>query len=134
MEGKIVVLSVFIMSLVMAQIQVEAWACCPTDAARDIFSECTYSGKVWTFCESKSGCQLNRYNVCPPGYYHGILEKSGDVVNEYCKLGCASSMCGAMTTLKNSDASKIVKGAVEKCVKACSTLCTKGSMTAFQTA
>lgn len=26
----------------------------------------------------------------------------GDTVNEYCKLGCASSVCGAMTTLKNS--------------------------------
>lgn len=26
----------------------------------------------------------------------------GDVVNEYCKLGCASSVCGALTTLQKS--------------------------------
>ncbi|KFK38094.1 hypothetical protein AALP_AA3G068700 [Arabis alpina] len=134
MESKTVVLSVLIMSLVMANIQVEGFACCPTDAARDIFSECTYSGKVWTFCASLSGCQLNRYHNCPPGYTHGILENSGDAANEYCKLGCVSSVCGDMTTFKNSDASEIMNGAVKKCIKTCSNLCTKGSVTAFQTA
>ncbi|XP_020866166.1 thionin-2.2-like [Arabidopsis lyrata subsp. lyrata] len=75
MEYKNVILSVFIMSLVLAQIQVEARVC--------------------------------------------------DAINEYCNLGCASSMCGALTTLQNSGASEIVNEAVEKCTKACSTLCTK---------
>ncbi|KAG2331372.1 hypothetical protein Bca52824_002552 [Brassica carinata] len=34
----------------------------------------------------------------------------GDAVNEYCKLGCASSVCGGLTTLQNSDATEIVNG------------------------
>ncbi|VVA96770.1 unnamed protein product [Arabis nemorensis] len=130
MEGKRVILSVFIMSLFMSQIQVEAWTCCPTDAARDMYFECAYSGKDPTDCALLSDCQLDIWDDCPPGYDHGILENSGDAVKEYCKLGCESSVCGAMTALKNFDARKIVNGAIEKCLKACSTLCTKGSMTA----
>ncbi|KFK38157.1 hypothetical protein AALP_AA3G076400 [Arabis alpina] len=126
MEGKRVVFSVLIMSLVMVQIQVQSWTCCPTDAARDMYFECAYSGKDPTDCALLSDCKLDIWGDCPPGYDHGVLENSGDAISEYCKLGCASSMCmcGAMTTLKNSDANKIVNGAVEKCVKACSILCT----------
>ncbi|KFK38156.1 hypothetical protein AALP_AA3G076300 [Arabis alpina] len=135
MEGKRVIISAIIMSIFMAQIRVEAiQACCPTREAHKIFDKCIGGYKGYIRCASVSGCLIIEENNCPPGFTHAILENSGDAVNEYCKMGCVSSVCGAMTTLKNSDESEIMNGAVEKCVKTCSTLYTKGSMAAFQTA
>ncbi|EOA38668.1 hypothetical protein CARUB_v10010605mg [Capsella rubella] len=131
MEGKVVVLSVLIMSLVTAQIQVEAKICCPSQNARTGYTICYYTPRIPnSICLYTSGCQeMASYNLCPKGYIYSRLESSvtqGGDVNEYCKLGCASSVCSAMTTLNNSDASEIVNGAAEKCTEACSILCTKG--------
>ncbi|CAN8302755.1 unnamed protein product [Cochlearia groenlandica] len=44
MEGKSVMLSVFIMSLVIAQTQVEAKLCCPSTTARNIHNTCRIAG------------------------------------------------------------------------------------------
>ncbi|XP_010428095.1 PREDICTED: thionin-2.1-like [Camelina sativa] len=129
MKGKALILSLLIMSLVMAQIQVEASICCPSVQARNTFAMCYNSGLYrMSICIAMSGCQKS--NTCP----NGILENSGDAINEYCKLGCETSVCGAMNTLKNSDASEIVKGALEQCAKACSTFCTKSSKATLVTA
>ncbi|KFK26918.1 hypothetical protein AALP_AA8G310400 [Arabis alpina] len=81
-----------------------------------------------------SGCISFSGNTCSGAYPYGNLENSDDAVNEYCKLGCGFSVCGALTTLQNSEASEVVNGAVEECTKACSTLCTKGSLGAVETA
>uniref|UniRef100_A0A1J3JV98 Putative thionin-2.4 n=1 Tax=Noccaea caerulescens TaxID=107243 RepID=A0A1J3JV98_NOCCA len=137
MEGKTVTLSVVIMTLVMAQIQVEAAKiCCPTAAARTAFNGCAYSGFPSQSCVIVSGCTYGSENSCPPGYPNDILKKSaqGDAVNEYCKLGCAFSVCGAMTNLQNSDANEIVNGAVEQCTNACSTICSEGFLKAVKSA
>ncbi|VVA97195.1 unnamed protein product [Arabis nemorensis] len=131
MEGKTVILSVLIMSLVMAQIQVEAKSCCTSLRARSIFNACQDPPQE---CAKASNCIIYSGETCPPDYPYDMLKYSGDGVNEYCKLGCTSSLCGAMTTLQKSDASEIVNGAVEQCVKACSTFCTKGSKIAVETA
>ncbi|EOA33469.1 hypothetical protein CARUB_v10021136mg [Capsella rubella] len=133
MEGKTVILSVLIMSLVMAQIQVEAKSCCPSTSARNIYNTCRFTGGSRPFCASLSGCKIVD-GKCPNGFTHDTLQTSGDAVNEYCKLGCTSSVCGAMNALQNSDASEIVNGAVEKCATACSSFCTKGSTTKAETA
>ncbi|XP_057775450.1 probable thionin-2.4 [Salvia miltiorrhiza] len=71
-----------------------------------------------------SGCK-HVDGECPPGLVNDILENTA---NEYCKLGCASSVCAAITTLQNSDASEVVNGAVEKCRQACSAFCTKAAV------
>ncbi|XP_010414719.1 PREDICTED: thionin [Camelina sativa] len=133
MEGKTVFLSVLIMSLVMAQIQVEAKSCCPTTTARNIYNTCRFAGGSRPTCASLSGCKIVN-GKCPNGYTHDTLQNSGDAVNEYCKLGCTSSVCAAMETLQSSDASEIVNGAVTQCANACSTFCTKGSSTVVETA
>ncbi|XP_010414716.1 PREDICTED: thionin-like [Camelina sativa] len=133
MEGKTVILSVLIMSLVMAQIQVEAKSCCPNTSARNIYNTCRFAGGSRPVCASVSGCKIVD-GKCPNGYTHDTLQNSGDAVNEYCKLGCASSVCGALNTLQSSDASEIVNGAVAQCAKACSSFCTKGSTTEVETA
>ncbi|XP_010426909.1 PREDICTED: probable thionin-2.4 [Camelina sativa] len=134
MEGKTLVLSVLVMSLFMAQIQVDAKSCCPSTTARNIYNTCRFAGGSRPVCASASGCKIINSGKCPNGYTHDILENTGDAVNEYCKLGCVSSVCGALTTLQNSDASEIVNVAVEKCANACLTVCTKGSMIAVETA
>ncbi|KFK38502.1 hypothetical protein AALP_AA3G121400 [Arabis alpina] len=136
MEGKTVILSVLIMSPVMtqSQIQVEAEICCPSTSARNDFDTCSnYGGGSASYCASVSECKIVD-GTCPEGYTRDILENSSETVNEYCKLGCASSVCGALTTLQNSDASEVMNKAVEKCTKACSTFCTKGSKIAVKTA
>ncbi|XP_018474676.1 thionin-like [Raphanus sativus] len=139
MEGKTVILSVLIMSFVMAHNQVEAKVCCPTKEAKLAFYQCYLSGMRVT-CAKKCGCIIAG-ETCPPGYPYGTpgypygtFGNSGDIVNEYCKLGCASSVCGALTTLQDSDASEIVNGAVEQCTNACANFCTKGSANSVETA
>ncbi|XP_010454551.1 PREDICTED: thionin isoform X2 [Camelina sativa] len=122
MEGKTLILSVFVMSLFMAQIQVEAKSCCPNTTARNCYNVCRLTGASRETCAKLCGCKIVE-GPCPPGP-RGILENS---VSEYCKLGCASSVCGTLTTLENSDASEIVNGAVVPCTEACSELCTKRS-------
>nr|AAB33005.1 crambin precursor=thionin variant Thi2Ca3 [Crambe abyssinica, seeds, Peptide Partial, 133 aa] [Crambe hispanica subsp. abyssinica] len=133
MEGKTVILSVLIMTLVMAQNQVEAKSCCPTMAARIQYNACRALGTPRPVCAALSGCKILDVTKCPPDYRYDIL-KSSDALNEYCKLGCASSVCGALANLQNSDASEIVNGAVVQCNNACSSFCTKGSANAVGTA
>ncbi|KAL8503884.1 hypothetical protein ACS0TY_022566 [Phlomoides rotata] len=134
MEGKIVIMSALLVSLVLGQIQVEAKSCCPSTTARNIYNACRFAGGSRPLCASTSGCRIVD-GKCPNGWNNDILENTGDnAVNEYCKLGCVSSVCGAITTLQNSDANEVVNGAVEKCTNACSAFCTKGSITAVETA
>ncbi|KAL8510854.1 hypothetical protein ACS0TY_017603 [Phlomoides rotata] len=131
MEGKIVIMSALLVSLVLGQMQVEAKSCCPTTSARNIYNSCRFTGASRPVCASLSGCIIVTGPTCPNGWDRDILENT---VNEYCKLGCVSSVCGAITTLQNSDASEVVNGAVEKCTNACSAFCTKGTITAVETA
>ncbi|XP_010511019.1 PREDICTED: thionin-like [Camelina sativa] len=135
MEGKTLILSVLVMSLVMAQIQVEAKSCCSSTTARNCYNVCRLPGTARETCAKLCGCKIIKGKKCTtPPYIHAILENSGDAVNEYCKLGCASSVCGTLTTLQNSDASEIVSGAVVQCTEACSEFCTKDSSNAVETA
>ncbi|XP_010500583.1 PREDICTED: thionin-like [Camelina sativa] len=137
MEGKNMILSVLLMSLVISQIQVEAKSCCPDGSSRSCYNICRFTGTTLAeLCAQLCSCKNVAGTTCPPGYTNDILENSaqGDDVNRYCKLGCASYVCGALTTLQNSDASEIVNGAVAQCTKACSALCTKGSAKAVSTA
>ncbi|XP_010455585.1 PREDICTED: probable thionin-2.4 [Camelina sativa] len=133
MEGKTLVVSVLVLSLFMAHIQVDAKSCCPSTSARNIYNVCRLSGGPRQVCASLSGCKIVSVSTCPNGYTNDTLENTGDIVEEYCKVGCVSSVCRALTTLQNSDASEIVNGAVEKCANACSTICTKSSIDAVET-
>ncbi|KAH0897241.1 hypothetical protein HID58_046809, partial [Brassica napus] len=118
-EGKFVILSVLIMSLVMAQIQVEAEKiCCRNTRARNIFDSCRAQGIPLDFCLRVTDCISFPHNTCPPQFPANRLEHS---------VGCTSSLCGPLTTVQNSGASEIGDGAVEQCANACSILCTTGS-------
>ncbi|CAA7034400.1 unnamed protein product [Microthlaspi erraticum] len=141
MKGKSVVLSVLIMSVVLAQIQVEASKkyCCATQADFGNLFNCLFGGDPEFPCVYRNHCIIIDTTTCPPEFpisrfSTNNLENSGKIVDEYCKLGCASSVCGAITTLPKSDASEIVNEAVAQCTNACSTFCSKGSKTAHETA
>ncbi|CAH8350418.1 unnamed protein product [Eruca vesicaria subsp. sativa] len=133
MEGKTVILSVLIMSLLMVQNQVEAKICCPSKTAALIFMKCLAGVSPLHNCLVINHCQ-NRWMRCPQTLPIEVPEKTGDTVNEYCQLGCASSVCGALTTLQDSDATEIVNEAVAQCTNACSSFCTKDSANAVVTA
>ncbi|EOA17642.1 hypothetical protein CARUB_v10006008mg [Capsella rubella] len=133
MEGKTLIVSVLVMSLFMAQIQVDAKSCCPTSTARNIYNTCRVVGGSRPSCAGLSGCKIVD-GSCPNGYTNENLENTGDVVSGYCKVGCVSSVCGGLTTLQNSDASEIVNEAAGNCALACSKVCNKGSMNAVGTA
>ncbi|EOA17735.1 hypothetical protein CARUB_v10006117mg, partial [Capsella rubella] len=94
---------------------------------------CRLPGAPMSVCAGLSGCKIVD-GSCPNGYPNENLENTGDVVSEYCKVGCVSSVCGALSTLQNSDASEIVNEAAGNCALACSKVCTKGSMNAVGTA
>ncbi|CAH8262278.1 unnamed protein product [Arabidopsis lyrata] len=136
MEGKTVIFSVLVMGLVIWQIQVDAQeqrTCCPSQSSREEFEDCISQGNLHTVCGAGSGCLESYVGFCPSQYPYGSLTNSGDVVSVYCKLGCVSSLCGALTSLQKSDTSGKVNEAVERCSKTCSTICTKGSKTAVET-
>ncbi|KAF5207011.1 hypothetical protein FRX31_003402 [Thalictrum thalictroides] len=59
-----------------------------------------------------------------------------DTIDDYCKLGCASSVCNTISTLRNfEDADEeVANKALELCNNACSDFCTKGSNIALVTA
>ncbi|XP_010422126.1 PREDICTED: probable thionin-2.4 [Camelina sativa] len=134
MEGKTVIVSVLLMSLFLAQIQVDAMSCCPSVPARNTYNVCRLAGGSKQVCANISDCKIVSGSTCPNGYPKVTLENTGDAVNEYCKVGCLSSVCGALTTLENFNANEIVNGAVGKCANACSTICTKGSINVIETA
>nr|ABA87107.1 thionin [Salvia miltiorrhiza] len=116
-----------LVSLVLGQIQVEAKkSCCPSTTARNIYNTCRLRLPA-SSCADLSGCKVIDGGTCPTGWTNDILENT---VDEFCKLGCASSVCAAITTLQNSDASEVVNGAAEKCSQACSAFCTKASVSA----
>ena len=130
MEAKSVAMTLLLLSLVVGQIQVEAKSCCPSTTARNIYNTCRLTGASRPTCASLSGCK-NIDGTCPSGWDKYTLENTGDddTVNEYCKLGCAFSVC---STLQNSG--EVVNGAVENCNDACSAICTKSSLTAVEAA
>ncbi|XP_010464815.1 PREDICTED: probable thionin-2.4 [Camelina sativa] len=132
MEGKNLILTVLVMSLFIPQIQVDAKSCCPSSIARSIYISCRLAGSTKSFCARLGKCIFVSAKTCPDGYTNDIFENTGDVVHEYCKLGCVSSVCSALTTLGNSDGSETE--AIKKCASACSTVCTKGSMNVTETA
>ncbi|EOA15653.1 hypothetical protein CARUB_v10006000mg [Capsella rubella] len=134
MEGKTLIISMLVMSLFMAQIQVDAKSCCPNTFARNIYNTCRFFKFPREDCRKNSGCTFVTSGTCPDGFPRDNLENTGDVVSEYCKVGCVSSVCSALTTLQTSDASEIVNKAAGNCALACSTVCTKGSMNAVETA
>ncbi|KAF5203591.1 Thionin [Thalictrum thalictroides] len=130
MEGKgvrAVIMGLLILGLVVAQI--EAKSCCRNTTGRNCYNTCRFAGGTQSVCASLCDC-IHVTGNCPSTHPRSnMLESSGDMINEYCKLGCASSVCDTISTNQNSGEGE-VNEAVEHCVNACSELCNKGAKTA----
>lgn len=78
MKGRSVVLSVLIMSIVLARIQVEAKICCPTTTAKEAYVVCRFRGSLRAVCAFRNGCKIiDDGTSCPPGFPNDNLENSG---------------------------------------------------------
>lgn len=78
MEGKTAILSVIIMSLLLAQIQVEAVkTCCPTTNARLIFDRCLAIGIHMILCLDTTGCKISSRPTCPPNFPANRVDNPG---------------------------------------------------------
>ncbi|KAF5175834.1 Thionin [Thalictrum thalictroides] len=137
MEGKTVIFSVLILSLVLAQVQVEALICCQGPWGRTCYVSCSLTpfGKFGN-CVSACGC-VDVSGECPSGYPSliSLLKNSaGASFNRYCKVGCASSVYATLQNSGQDAGEEIMKEAVEHCTNACSSFGTKGSSSALEIA
>jgi len=81
MEGKTLIVSVLIMSLFMAQNQVDANICCPSIQARTFYNACLFAVGSPSSCIRNSSCLDISESTCPRGYTNDILENTGRLIN-----------------------------------------------------
>ncbi|KAF5201451.1 Thionin [Thalictrum thalictroides] len=146
MEGKgvrapftAVIMCLLILGLVVAQTEaIVLKSCCRNTIGRKCYNACRLLGQAITVCGNRCDCtHIAAGAACPTSHPSSdMLENSGAMINEYCKLGCASSVCDAITsTNENSDVREgEVKEAVDLCNNACSEFCNKGAKTALASA
>ncbi|KAG8081249.1 hypothetical protein GUJ93_ZPchr0007g6324 [Zizania palustris] len=129
---KSLIMCVLLLGLVLEQFQVEAKICCPTITARNIYKICCTrlsSSCRPAKCASLSGCEIISGTKCPPNlpfFQHGLIqnfEKSD--LDDFCKLGCISSLCSNIYTVVICDNNEEGNGVMDRCSDACSRFCTK---------
>nr|TKW10100.1 hypothetical protein SEVIR_6G099714v2 [Setaria viridis] len=100
---KKLILAVLLLCLVIGQIQVEAKSCCPSTTARNIYNTCRFGGASRSMCAKLSGCKIISGNKCKPPNDHLTLDPDTEEVNvlNFCKLGCASSVCNNINAGKH---------------------------------
>ncbi|KAI3832149.1 hypothetical protein MKX03_016688 [Papaver bracteatum] len=139
-----VIIGVLILGLFIAQASVEARSCCDSKAGRNCYQACVTRTGATKLCARSCGCRFTRENRCPSSHPWANISNSEDSgkkkiyselswtkkkINEYCKLGCAFSVCKNINTPHDSD-----EAAVERCNDACFQLCNKNYNIAVVTA
>ncbi|KAI3961032.1 hypothetical protein MKW92_017177 [Papaver armeniacum] len=141
-----VIMSVLILGLFLAQASVEAKSCCDSKAGRNCYVACVRRTGARKLCARDCGCLFTRQNRCPSSHPWARIsdfQNSAEVadeteeqinvadenkINEYCKLGCAFSMCENVTSTQESDE------AVSRCNEACFKWCNENTNIAVVTA
>ncbi|CAN6180652.1 unnamed protein product [Urochloa humidicola] len=111
-----VLICVFMLGIILEQVQVEGKSCCPTTTARNCYNVCRLPGTARETCAKLCGCKIISGSKCPAGWDKlNYLPNSGKLGRiDYCKLGCSSIMCNNMNN---------VDGSVEHCGDACDQFC-----------
>ncbi|KAK3146728.1 hypothetical protein QOZ80_3BG0270930 [Eleusine coracana subsp. coracana] len=123
MDGKrlkSVIIVVLFLGVVLEQNGAEARIRCRSTTGRKIYTTCRLSGKDRSYCARISGCEIvdgKKQNV----HY---LDSDKAAAQDFCKLGCAASLCGNVITGVGND-EEVTDDAVERCNKACDRFCTK---------
>ncbi|KAI3880510.1 hypothetical protein MKW92_004120 [Papaver armeniacum] len=108
--------------------------CCMNNTRRNRYKDCLNTGASVASCAGVSGCLIISGSFCPPNYPYpdkevGEEEKQEQTLptaNDYCKLGCASSVCSNITALyESADTTSELKEAAERCNNACIQFCNK---------
>ncbi|KAJ0973629.1 hypothetical protein J5N97_015594 [Dioscorea zingiberensis] len=129
MEGKgvrvplgVMIMVVVILGLNLAPAQTHSKVCCTTFNALHCYDGCYRRTQYAKGCEKE----------CPACTYTTSVERPTNYPNDFCKLGCASSMCSTISTLQNSDdAEQVVAGCNNKCSEICNKGYNEGSNAVF---
>ncbi|KAI3962254.1 hypothetical protein MKW92_015852 [Papaver armeniacum] len=149
MEGKspalsAVMIGVLLMVLFLAQTPVEAKSCCKNTAARNCYNTCRLTGAPRPVCAAGCNCKIISGTKCPKDYprLNSLLNTETDeetdtkeayATSDFCKLGCASSVCSNIMDLHKSTAGLVseleesVKEAAKSCDNACFQFCNEKS-------
>ncbi|KAI3962256.1 hypothetical protein MKW92_015854 [Papaver armeniacum] len=149
MEGKspalsAVMIGVLLMGLFLAQTPVEAKSCCKNTAARNCYNTCRLTGAPRPVCAAGCNCKIISGTKCPKDYprLNSLLNTETDeetdtkeayATSDFCKLGCASSVCSNIMDLHKSTAGLVseleesVNEAAKSCDDACFQFCNKKS-------
>ncbi|GJN24052.1 hypothetical protein PR202_gb11763 [Eleusine coracana subsp. coracana] len=128
MDGKrlkSVIIVVLFLGVVLEQNGAEARIRCRSTTGRKIYTTCRLSGKDRSYCARISGCEIVDGNITFPIFclmMHSFADKAA--AQDFCKLGCAASLCGNVITGVGND-EEVTDDAVERCNKACDRFCTK---------
>ncbi|KAI3900818.1 hypothetical protein MKW92_040240 [Papaver armeniacum] len=125
-----VIIGALLMGLFLGMTPVEAKSCCRDTTARNCYNVCRVPGTPREVCAKLCDCIIISGNKCPSNYpsIRNFLNMANIeetyTTTEFCKLGCASSVCGNIIALQKS---AVVKEAVEHCNNGCFHLCNKKS-------
>ncbi|KAI3861249.1 hypothetical protein MKW92_005159 [Papaver armeniacum] len=139
-----VMIGVLLMGLFLAQTPVEAKSCCKNTAARNCYNVCRLPGTPRPVCAATCDCKIISGGKCPRDYpkLNSLLNTETDeetdtkeayATSDFCKLGCASSVCSNIMDLHKSTAGLVseleesVKEAAKSCDNACFQFCNKKS-------
>ncbi|CAN6287496.1 unnamed protein product [Urochloa humidicola] len=134
MEGKGLksfIVVVLFLGLALEQIAAGSEGCCPSTPARNIYNTCRLTGGSKSMCANLSGCRLAGQNCA--GYPYLTHSNSGEAnALEFCKLGCASSVCSNIkSVVVGNEAANDVQ--LDRCGELCYRFCTKHVDTAATT-
>ncbi|CAD6205879.1 unnamed protein product [Miscanthus lutarioriparius] len=128
-KTKSLVIMVLVLGLVLEQQSqlVHANSCCPSRTARRMYNACrVHQGASRETCARFARCKIVQGKCKDPHY---IVDQSpysdsevANVVLEFCKSGCTSSVCNNIkTAVLQEDAND---DAVDRCGEACHRFCT----------
>ncbi|CAL4917945.1 unnamed protein product [Urochloa decumbens] len=122
---------VLFLGLALEQITANSESCCPSRTARNIYNTCRFTGAPRSSCASMSGCRLAGQDCA--GYPYLTHTNSGKANNnalEFCKLGCASSVCSNIKAVVGNEEANDV---LDRCGELCYRFCTEHVDTAATT-
>uniref|UniRef100_A0A0D9WQR8 Uncharacterized protein n=1 Tax=Leersia perrieri TaxID=77586 RepID=A0A0D9WQR8_9ORYZ len=120
---KSLIMCLLVLCLVQEMIHVEAKSCCPSTTARNMYNSCRLAFGTRELCSKLAGCKIVD-GKCKPPFIHHTLHSDSDEsdVLDFCKLGCASSVCSNINTFVGNEEGN---DSMECCNEACNRFCTK---------
>ncbi|CAN6298541.1 unnamed protein product [Urochloa humidicola] len=127
---KISFIVVLFLGLALEQIAADSESCCPSNSARNVYNTCRFAGGSRSMCAKLSGCRLRGQNCDGYPYLTHSISGEANAHLEFCKLGCASSVCNNIKAVVGNEEANDV---LDRCGELCYRFCTKHIDTAVTT-